>query len=180
MFKDYYDLFEISQNATNEEIKKAFREQAIKWHPDRNQGVDTTARMQEINEAYLILKDFDARSRYDIEYIKFKQYQEEKNKKFAKVDTQENSSQTNSNYNQRNNQANKKQEYKDYKMEDEILEQWINNAKRQAIELAKQTIKDFKGVTKAAANGFVSGIIQLVIWVIIANLLFFIFKSCNH
>ena len=57
MFKDYYKLLDIQQNASDEEIKKAFREQAIEWHPDRNQGTDTTLRMQEINEAYLILKD---------------------------------------------------------------------------------------------------------------------------
>jgi len=37
MFKDYYKLLDITQNASEEEIKKAFREQAIKWHPDRNQ-----------------------------------------------------------------------------------------------------------------------------------------------
>ena len=80
MFKDYYKILEVSQNATDEEIKKAFREQAIKWHPDRNQGTDTTLRMQEINEAHLILKDKEARTRYDIEYNKFKQYQEKQQK----------------------------------------------------------------------------------------------------
>ena len=86
MFKDYYKLLDIPQNASDEEIKKAFREQAIKWHPDRNQGTDTTLRMQEINEAYLILKDKEARARYDIEYNKFKQFKEEKREKENKQD----------------------------------------------------------------------------------------------
>ena len=84
MFKDYYKLLEITQNANDEEIKKAFREQAIKWHPDRNPGTDTTLRMQEINEAYLILKDKEARERYNIEYGKFSQYQENKSRTESK------------------------------------------------------------------------------------------------
>ncbi|MGL4599295.1 MAG: DnaJ domain-containing protein [Bacteroidia bacterium] len=54
MFKDYYTLLEVAQSATDEEIKKVFRDQAIKWRTDRNQGSNTTLRMQEINEAYLI------------------------------------------------------------------------------------------------------------------------------
>ena len=64
MFKDYYKLLDIAQNATDEEIKKAYREQSFKWHPDRNQETDTTMRMQEIVEAHLILKDKEARERY--------------------------------------------------------------------------------------------------------------------
>jgi hypothetical protein len=49
-----------------------------------------------------------------------------------------------------------------------------------AVELAIQTIKDFKGVTKAAANGCVNGIIQLVVWVVVINLIFFLIRSCNN
>lgn len=172
MFKDYYKLLDISQNATDKEIKKAFREQAIKWHPDRNQGSDTTLRMQEINEAYLILKDKEARARYDIEYNKFKQYQEQKSKSHKekqKSDDQEWQQQ----------KSKRKYEYRDYKVEDDILAKWMENAKRQAVDLAKQTIKDFKGVTKAAASGCINGIIQLVIWVVVINLIYILFKSCN-
>lgn len=176
MFKDYYKLLEITQNATNEEIKNAFREQAIKWHPDRNQGTDTTLRMQEINEAHLILKDKEARERYDIEYNKFKQYQENKSRtegEKTKVDKEK------KNYQEQEN-LRRQYEYSDYKVEDDLLAKWMANAKSQAVELAKQTIKDFKGVTKAAANGCMNGIIQLVIWVVVANLIFFLFKACNN
>lgn len=176
MFKDYYKLLEITQNATNEEIKKAFREQAIKWHPDRNQGTDTTLRMQEINEAHLILKDKEARERYDIEYNKFKQYQENKSRtesEKTKADKEK------KNYQEQEN-SRRQNEYSDYKVEDDLLAKWMANAKSQAVELAKQTIKDFKGVTKAAANGCMNGIIQLVIWVVVANLIFFLFKACNN
>lgn len=176
MFKDYYKLLDIQQNASDEEIKKAFREQAIKWHPDRNQGTDTTLRMQEINEAYLILKDKEARARYDTEYNKFKQYQEqnrhsEKEKQKSKQQEWQE---------QKHQQTKREYEYRDYKVEDDILAKWMENAKKQAVDLAIQTIKDFKGVTKAAANGCVNGIIQLVIWVVVINLIFFLVKACNN
>ena len=61
MFIDYYEVLEIKSTASIEEVKAAFKMQALKWHPDRNLGVDTTLRMQLINEAYLILKDVEAR-----------------------------------------------------------------------------------------------------------------------
>ena len=60
-----------------EEIKVAYRKQCIKWHRDKNINIDTTQRMQDINQAYLILKDEEARSKYDIEYLKFKSYKSE-------------------------------------------------------------------------------------------------------
>jgi len=112
MFKDYYKLLDIQQNASDEEIKKAFREQAIEWHPDRNQGTDTTLRMQEINEAYLILKDKEARARYDIEYNKFKQYQEQNmhsEKEKQKSEQQEWQE-------QKHQQTKLEYEYRDYKV----------------------------------------------------------------
>ena len=178
MFKDYYKLLEITQNANDEEIKKAFREQAIKWHPDRNPGTDTTLRMQEINEAYLILKDKEARERYNIEYGKFSQYQENKSRtesEKAKSENDEKKTQS-----QEQNNSRRQYEYSDYKVEDDLLAKWMANAKSQAVELSKQTIKDFKGVTEAAAKGCMNGAILLVIWVVIANLIFLLLKSCNN
>ena len=177
MFKDYYKILDISQNATDEEIKKAFREQAIKWHPDRNQGIDTTLRMQEINEAYLILKDKEARTRYDIEYNKFKQHQERQQKNTTENEKAKSESQ---HKHQEEKQSNRQYEYSDFKVEDDLLEKWMANAKRQSVELAKQTIRDFKGVTKAAANGCVNGIVQLVIWVVVINLIVLLFRTCSN
>jgi curved DNA-binding protein CbpA len=176
MFKDYYKLLEINQNATNEKIKKAFREQAIKWHPDRNQGTDTTLRMQEINEAHLILTDKEARERYDIEYNKFKQYQENKSRTESEKIKEDKEKK---NYQEQEN-SRSQYEYSNYKVEDDLLAKWMAKAKSQAVELAKQTIKDFKGVAKEAANGCMNGLIQLIIWVVVANLIFFLFKACYN
>jgi hypothetical protein len=71
MFKDYYKILGVALNATQEEIKKAYRSQSMRWHPDKNPGVDTTEQMQDINEAYNILKDSATRARYDAEYARF-------------------------------------------------------------------------------------------------------------
>src|SRR5690554_3642123 len=55
MFKDYYAILEIDVSASQDDIKAAFKKQALRCHPDRNIGKDTTLIMQDINEAKLIL-----------------------------------------------------------------------------------------------------------------------------
>ena len=60
--KDYYGILGVSRNATEEEIKQAFRRQAMKHHPDR--GGDS-ALFQDINEAYSVLSDPNRRAAYD-------------------------------------------------------------------------------------------------------------------
>ena len=63
MFKNCYSILNISENASMNEIKSAFKKESLKWHPDRNLDKDTTSIMQDINEAYLILKDNEARNK---------------------------------------------------------------------------------------------------------------------
>lgn len=72
MFIDYYAVLDVPETVTLSEIKKAYKIQAFKWHPDRNSDIDTTWHMQLINEAYLILSDEKTRERYDKEYLQFK------------------------------------------------------------------------------------------------------------
>lgn len=64
--RDYYEILEISKNASDVEIKKAYRKLALKYHPDKNPG-DTTAeeKFKEAAEAYEVLRDPDKRARYD-------------------------------------------------------------------------------------------------------------------
>ena len=64
--KDYYAILGVNKGASQEEIKKAYRKLALKYHPDRNPG-DKSAeeKFKEINEAYDILKDEQKRAAYD-------------------------------------------------------------------------------------------------------------------
>ncbi|HUV37776.1 MAG TPA: molecular chaperone DnaJ [Patescibacteria group bacterium] len=64
--KDYYDVLGVSRDVSTEEIKKAYRKLALKYHPDRNPG-DTSAeeKFKEATEAYEILRDQEKRGQYD-------------------------------------------------------------------------------------------------------------------
>lgn len=75
--KDYYQVLEVPKNASSDEIKKAYRKKALKFHPDRNPG-DTSAeaKFKEVSEAYEVLGDENKRKLYD-------QYGEEGVKGFA-------------------------------------------------------------------------------------------------
>ena len=64
---DYYDILGVSKGASAEEIKKAYRKQALEWHPDKHRDEKEVAerRFKEINEAYQVLADSQKRSAYD-------------------------------------------------------------------------------------------------------------------
>ena len=64
--EDYYETLGVNNSASGDEIKRAYRKQAMKHHPDRNKG-DKTAEKQfkKVNEAYYVLKDKEKRAQYD-------------------------------------------------------------------------------------------------------------------
>lgn len=64
-FKDYYQTLGVPRDATAEDIKKAFRKLARKYHPDVSKEADSEARMKEVNEAYAVLSDPEKRAAYD-------------------------------------------------------------------------------------------------------------------
>lgn len=66
--QDFYEILGISKNAAAEEIKKAYRRQALKWHPDKHSGSskkNAEQKFKEINRAYEVLRDPQKRQTYD-------------------------------------------------------------------------------------------------------------------
>lgn len=63
--RDYYDILGVSRDADQKAIKAAFRELAMKYHPDRNKAADAEERFKEIAEAYAVLSDEKKRAEYD-------------------------------------------------------------------------------------------------------------------
>ncbi len=64
--RDYYEILDVSKNASEAEIKKAYRKMALKYHPDKNpDDPEAETKFKEAAEAYEVLRDSDKRSRYD-------------------------------------------------------------------------------------------------------------------
>ena len=64
-FKDYYAALGVTKNASQEEIQRAYRKLARKYHPDVNKTPDAEEKFKDIGEAYEVLKDPDKRAKYD-------------------------------------------------------------------------------------------------------------------
>lgn len=64
-FRDYYEIMGLKRDATQDEIKRAYRKLARKYHPDVSKEADAEARFKELGEAYEVLKDPEKRAAYD-------------------------------------------------------------------------------------------------------------------
>jgi curved DNA-binding protein len=75
-YRDYYQILGVSKTATQDEIKKAYRKLAVKYHPDKNQGdKQAEERFKEISEANEVLSDPEKRKKYDKLGANWKQYE---------------------------------------------------------------------------------------------------------
>ena len=64
--KDFYDVLGVSKDASESDIKKAYRKLAIKYHPDKNSGDhDAEEKFKEVSAAFEVLKDAEKRRKYD-------------------------------------------------------------------------------------------------------------------
>ncbi len=65
MGKDYYEILGVTKTATSDEIKKAYRKLALKYHPDHNKGKEAEGKFKEVTGAYEVLSDAQKRTQYD-------------------------------------------------------------------------------------------------------------------
>lgn len=162
MFKDYYKILGITQQASASEIKSAYRSMSMKWHPDKNPQMDVTSIMQDINEAYAILKDELKRRRYDTEYnIFIKQYHQE------------------SVYKKKEENDNHTYDWEyNYDIQDETLKEDIKTAREYAKELVNEFLKSFKDTSKKAAKGAWSSAKGYIFVAIFLTVIGGIVKTC--
>ena len=154
MFKDYYKILGISSSATADEVKKAYRNQSMRWHPDRNPGKDTTSVMQDINEAYNILKDPDTRARYDAEYAAYMS---------AKY-----------------SQANTVTTEADYEVKDETLKQDMGRARKDAEDYVREFFASLKEDAGKARSGAWQAIKPYLVAFLVLQVIGLILLVCSR
>ena len=153
MFKDYYEILGVGLYATDAEVKSAYRQQAAKWHPDRNPGRDVTDMMININEAYEILGNPVTRKKYNKEYLLFKQVVTERHQT-AQGNSQAHTGVPHSTYSY------------DYNVSDNDLNNDINNARAHARSKVSELMSQLKSDTRIAAEGAWENSKYLIYWFI--------------
>ena len=133
MFPDYYKILGLQSTATKEEIKKAYRKLALVFHPDRNKSPNAHEKFIEINEAYLILFDDEAREKYDREYSAYFSHKKER-----KSSDYEYSNETH-----KAEQDNWRETKQEATFNDSDLNDWAKKAKSQGAEYARMAFDDF-------------------------------------
>jgi DnaJ-class molecular chaperone len=134
MIPNHYKTLGLKQTASKEDIKKAYRQLALKYHPDCNKSSDAHEKFIEINEAYLILFDDEAKVKYDREYMYY----------FGDNDKAESSSSIFQE--KRGTKREFQQTYasnREPQFKDEDLNQWTKNAREQAESYAKMAFDEF-------------------------------------
>ena len=90
MAKDYYQILGITEEADQQEIKKAYRQKALELHPDVNPSPEAIAIFQEVKEAYEVLGDEEARIHYDSGtiIINFEDFEEPAQRQYYQPESQ--------------------------------------------------------------------------------------------
>jgi len=167
-FRDYYKTLEISADTAQEEIRTAYKKLAMRWHPDRNPAMDTTSKMQSLNEAYLILGDARTRERYDQECRRFRQWtlhaqERPEPEPFHRGEDSE---------------AHFK--YADYTVHDDELRDWMNQAARRSGDLGNQIIEDAKGMlVEAGKTALINASSGLVLVAALSIVPVLVVKGCD-
>lgn len=179
MFIDYYALLEILPTASQEEIKKAFKIQALKWHPDINKSPIANERTLLILEAYHILNDERARNRYNKTYNEFVAEQSSKINNVSKEESVDNNMEK---------QEESAYAYSGFDIKDDLLRSLIHQARMYAKEKSGVLIEELRGSVNSGI-GTASGLLRILGGAylkgyIIASIVIFAIsvlkESCNH
>jgi cation transport ATPase len=146
---NYYELLGVKKNATEEEIKQAYKKQMKKWHPDINKSEDAISMSAKINEAKEVLLDAEKRKDYD-EYLKKKI--DENYNRYTQKKASENNSNQNSQY------------------EDQTVTKW---------QYLKDWLKYAKVSTIRKIFGFIGVMLESFLCWLIKMLLIIIAVICN-
>ena len=188
MFKDYYKILGISSQATQDEIKSAYHIMSLKWHPDRNPGCDTTCIMQDINEAYAILRDAEAKRRYDIEYESFNEQFEHAGEDYSATDSNfgtENESESESESESEDETANNHEEYQSYQQSSwtynyDVHDENLKNDIKTAREYAREFVSELRHTSNVAAKGAWEGMKPYLFVGIVLSIIVFIVQVCTN
>lgn len=162
-YKNYYEILEIEYPSNPTAIKKGYKKAAIKWHPDRNLDIDTTTQMQNINEAYLILKDSSKKKAYDSIYEKVY------GNNFESEFKESNRGQESTKQNETKQKSKAKPTFNEEKLKD-----WILDAQKRAKTMVYETVEESKSllsqtfynvITAFVGFGIIWGIFKIISYV---------------
>lgn len=176
MFADYYNILEITYPSSPEEIKESYRRLSLKWHPDRNPGVDTSKQMVAINEAYYILKDPIKKNRYDVEYLRYCNF---KNSQHHSNNSTKNESEPKTSSAQSYTHKEERQSNRGYNYANPDVKQDIYEAHNYAKDLVDEFLKHLKQTTKDAAKGAWGEMWPYFIVALILPIFFGLIRSCQ-
>lgn len=177
MFKDYYAILGIQFPSSQDEIKAAYRQQSLKWHPDKNPGKNTEEEMKSINETYSILKDAETKKRYDAEYVLSRKH----SKATGSYEHSNTTEQKHQNRSQEEGSANGRTynwEY-DYDIKDEHLKDDIREARKAAEEYVKEFMESLRKDAKSAAKGAVEEAVPYIITGAVLSLFVLLIQTCS-
>lgn len=135
---------------------------SMKWHPDKNPNIDVTSVMQDINEAYAILKNDEKRKRYDIEYDTLFE-------KFTRACSEQSTSTFYSTEAYTYN----------YDVQDDTLREDIAAARQYAKKMVAEFLKSFKEASHNAIKGAWEGASGPIIGAIIVSIIFSLIRMCH-
>lgn len=146
-FINYYEILEISPSASGEEIVASYKKLSKRWHPDKNPGIDTTSKMQEIVAAKLILTDPEARRSYDkLYYSIFREKLKQPESPFSSYESEKDSSMSSN-----------------ADPFDPELEKWMRNAHKQSIDITSRLINELREQFSTGLKGSLEGMKNFVL-----------------